>query len=266
MHRAINGRFDALFEVGEQITRVAAENFVPALPAEHDFAVLANQPGNHVLRKRSRAGGRVIEMERQWIGVGRDIRRVDRQRLQRKPGGFAHLRSVVALVVVGTVVEPAGKPDESFRPARRRQPRDNARIESTAHVGTNRHIATNVQPHRIFRRLPQPLFEVGRRVVEVQLVVDIPILADADRPVRNGQRVTRKELPNVLEERSFAQAELECQILFERLVVGGDVADERQQGLRFRREVQHVPHLRVIERLDPEPVARAEQLLLGFVP
>src|SRR5207253_2181671 len=50
-HRAVNGRFDALFEVSNQVTHIAAENLIASLAAEHYFAISARQLRNHVLRE-----------------------------------------------------------------------------------------------------------------------------------------------------------------------------------------------------------------------
>src|SRR5688572_24079209 len=51
IHRAVDGGLDALFKVGNQIARVAAENLVAALPAEYDLAARRSQLRHHVLRK-----------------------------------------------------------------------------------------------------------------------------------------------------------------------------------------------------------------------
>ena len=59
---AVDGGLDALLEVGDQIARVAAEDLVAALPAEHDLDVLGRELRDHVLRDRARPGDGEVEV------------------------------------------------------------------------------------------------------------------------------------------------------------------------------------------------------------
>ena len=75
-----------------------------------------------------------------------------------------------------------------------------------------------------------------------------------------------RQLPDPCEHRLFAHGELEGQILGKGTRVGLDVLQERDERLGFRGEVEDAVHDRVVERLDPEPVARGEQPALVLIP
>ena len=62
LQRAVDSAADALFEVGQQIAHIAAENLITALAAEHDLAMLRRQLRNMILRKRPGPGHRIVEM------------------------------------------------------------------------------------------------------------------------------------------------------------------------------------------------------------
>ena len=60
--RAVDRGLDALFKISDQIARVAAENFVSTLPAQNDLPMFGCELRNHVLRKRSWPGNRIVEV------------------------------------------------------------------------------------------------------------------------------------------------------------------------------------------------------------
>ena len=110
------------------------------------------------------------------------------------------------------------------------------------------------------------LLVVLRRVVEVEVVVDLPIAGGLGDAVAHAQEMPGQELAHALEERLARQTELEGQVVLEPLEIGLDGGQEGQQRLRLGGEVQDVAHLGVVEGLDTEAVAHAEQLLLPLVP
>ena len=71
---------------------------------------------------------------------------------------------------------------------------------------------------------------------------------------------------DALEERLAGEAELEREVVAQRVEVGLDPGQERQQRLRLGRADERPVDDRVEERLDAEAVARAEEALLGLVP
>ena len=123
-----------------------------------------------------------------------------------------------------------------------------------------------MQPHRLGKQALDPLLVVLRGVVEVEVVVDLPVASRLSDAAAHPEEVAGQQLADSLEERLAGEAELEGQVVLQPLEVGLDGRKERQQRLRLGREVEDVADLGVVERLDAEAVAHAEQLLLGFVP
>ncbi len=112
----------------------------------------------------------------------------------------------------------------------------------------------------------QAFLEVRRRAVPIDLVEDLPVAARRHGPASGPQVVARQQLAHVLEQRLAGKAELEGQVVPEAFDVGLDRGQERHERLGLAGEVQDVVHHHVMQRLDPEPVAREEQLLLRLVP
>src|SRR5437667_8342662 len=103
-------------------------------------------------------------------------------------------------------------------------------------------------------------------MAEVRSVVHLPVAADFNVSVAHGERVTGKELPNSLEESLAFQAELEAQVVLERLGVRLDLRQKRNERLDLAGEIEDSIHLGVITRLNPEPTARTEERLLRVHP
>ena len=74
------------------------------------------------------------------------------------------------------------------------------------------------------------------------------------------------QLADALEQGLAGEAELEGEVVLQPLEVGLDRGQHRQQRLRLGGEVEDVVDDRVVEGLDPEAVAGADQLLGGLVP
>src|SRR5581483_8291456 len=86
------------------------------------------------------------------------------------------------------------------------------------------------------------------------------------RAVRDGQGVAGKQLAHALEEGLPLQAELEGEVVLHPVEVDLDRGQEGEERLRLAGEVENARDLGVIERLDPEPIARAEEGLARLVP
>ena len=183
-----------------------------------------------------------------------------------KPACAARSRAYAALVVRRPGVEPAGEADELLRVRLRREGRDDARVEAAADVGADRHVRAQVQPDGVVHQLADLLLEVGARVAEVGAVVDLPVPPRLDLPVADAEDVARQQLVDPLEQGLAAEAELEREVVLERLQVGLDRRQEGQQRLDLGGEVEDAVDDRVVERLDPEAVAGAEERVLLLVP
>src|SRR5437867_5515451 len=103
-------------------------------------------------------------------------------------------------------------------------------------------------------------------MAEVRSVVHLPVAADFNVSVALGERMTGKELPNSLEESLAFQAELEAQVVLERLGVRLDLRQKGNERLDLAGEIEDSIHLGVIKRLDPESIAGTEERLLRLVP
>ena len=73
---AVDRGLDALLEIGDQIARIAAEDLVAALPAEHDLDVLRRQLRDHELRKRAGTGDRMVEVIDHLLDMVAEVARV----------------------------------------------------------------------------------------------------------------------------------------------------------------------------------------------
>ena len=176
------------------------------------------------------------------------------------------LARVLALVVAPVLREAARERLHALLRGVAGERRHRARVQAAAEVGGHRHVAAQVQGDRLAQQRLDALLEVLRRVVEVEVVVDLPVALGRDPAVADPHAVAGQELAHALEQGLAGQAELEGQVVLEPLEVRADGRQERQQRLRLRGEVEDVADLGVVERLDPEAVARAEQLLLALVP
>ena len=120
--------------------------------------------------------------------------------------------------------------------------------------------------HRILEQ-PGDLFaEIFLGVIEIEVVVNLPVTLHHDLAVLDEQIVPRLQLGDLVEKRLALEAELETQVFLERLGIRANALQERQQRLHLRREVEAILLLRVVERLDAEAIAGAEQGLRFLVP
>ena len=106
---AFDRRLDALLEIRDQVTGIAAENLVATLPAEHHLHVFGGKLRHHELRKRSGPGDRKIHMPDHVADTGCEVvgADVDDVKLGRGLSG-SELR-VVRFIVTGIVGEATMK-------------------------------------------------------------------------------------------------------------------------------------------------------------
>src|ERR1700751_4787520 len=96
-------------------------------------------------------------------------------------------------------------------------------------------------------QLNEPVLEIAWAVVVIDLVFDVPVAPDTNQSVLDCECMTGQELLDPTEQRCLPDRVLEGQILGERLRVGGDLRQKRQQRLRLRGEYEQVTDDRVIE-------------------
>ena len=120
--------------------------------------------------------------------------------------------------------------------------RDQARIDAPRNIGADRHVAAQVNLHRVVEKLGKMPLEISCAVVFVDFIIDVPISPDADIAVLDGQRMPRQKLLDAAEEGGFADRVLEGQILGERGGIGFDFRQKRQQCLCFRSKNKSAEH------------------------
>ena len=103
-------------------------------------------------------------------------------------------------------------------------------------------------------------------MVVIDLVAHVPVAPGARLAVLDNQRVAGQQLANAAKQRRRADRVLERQIFGQRLGVGFDRRQERQQRLGFGSEDEEAADDGVIERLDAEAVAGAEEAPAPVVP
>ena len=119
---------------------------------------------------------------------------------------------------------------------------------------------------RVVEQFGEAVLEIPGAVIEIDLVADVPIAPDSHLAILDGQCMARQQLFDAAEQRLVADRVLKGQILGQRLRIGGDLRQERQQRLRFRGKDEEIADDRVIERLDAEAITGAKQPLVAFVP
>src|ERR1019366_9555025 len=91
----------------------------------------------------------------------------------------------------------------------RRERRHGARVEASGKVGRDRDVASKVELHGLLEQGAEALLEETRRVVHVDLVVDLPVAFGLDATARpQSQNVAGQQLANSLEQRLAREAQL----------------------------------------------------------
>src|ERR1700681_4327420 len=189
VHRAFDGALDALLEVGHQVACVTAKDLIAPLPSQQDLAVLAGQARDHVLRERPWAGHRVIEVIDDLLDALDKIARgdIDVEDLEAFP--FRELARKCALVVRGISSETTGETKEARTLSLGCQGSDDAGVETATHICADRNVRAEMERHRLSHEVLDLSFEIGRLMVEVGRVVHLPVAADINVSVANGERM-----------------------------------------------------------------------------
>src|ERR1700730_16950190 len=96
--------------------------------------------------------------------------------------------------------------------------------------------------------------------------MDIPIAPDPNHPMLYSECVAGQELLDTAEKGCLTDRVLECQILGERVGIGLDLRQKGKKRLCFRGENEYISDDGVVEGLDTETVAGAEQTPASVVP
>src|SRR6266542_2112478 len=114
MRRTVDRSLDALLEVGDQISRVAAEDLIASLATENNLELATGQPRYHVLRDGTRSCRREIEVVDHCLKVSNKVVLLDLDLEQRESLSLGDKTGVPTLVVGVTFGEPASKSAKSF--------------------------------------------------------------------------------------------------------------------------------------------------------
>ena len=253
---------------GSAMLPVAAEQLVGALAGQRDGDVLRRQLGERDEAQGGEVRDRLVEMPDQ--AVERD-RLLGERKLElvvvcaERVGDEA---GVGELVARARLLEPDGEGLHGPVHLLRHQRDDQARVEPAAEHRAERHVAHQPHPHRLLELRDQPLaplldaaaaLERGLRIAPEPPLLDRAVLDHEDAAglelLHGGQRCRRRGEEPEREER------------VDRLVV--EVArDEpaREQALELGREDERVAADGVVDRLDPEPVARDHTATANLVP
>src|SRR6185437_8223043 len=198
---AVDGRLDALLEIGDQIASIAAQKFVASLAAEHHLEIFRSQRRHHILRERSGPGDRKIQVIDHVADMlaeilGRDVHHVKGH--VRKLGDLARK---VALVIAGKFEKAAVKRVPATMVQLGSQERNQAGVEPPRYIAADRHVRSHVYEHRVGQQLDKTPLEIAGAVIEVDVVLDVPIEPGGDRTVFDAKHVARKECRYALEER-----------------------------------------------------------------
>ena len=110
----------------------------------------------------------------------------------------------------------------------------------------------------IINKLAQARLKIRRTVIVIDLVVHVPITFNLDTPVFNHQQMTRRKLLHALKKRARVDRVLESQVFGKPFGIGFDRWQKRHQRFDLRGKIKLVANGRVVKRLNPEPITRAE--------
>ena len=254
------------------VDAVAAEELVGPLAGEHRLHLLGRYLVHEVERHGARVGrglvhvplharqARPVLLLADVLGAVRDVQLVGQLA---RPGylvalalvlGEAHGERLDGGVLLGQACGHVAGVD--------------AARQKRAHL----HVGHVVVAHALAHGGVDGLHGVLAAAALVEGVLRAPVAAHLDGAVgAHGHAVGGGQLEDALEERLVERRELEAQVLLERVLVeralvGGVLQDALDLGgedeLRAGRALLH----RVVERLDAEEVARAEELAGGAVP
>src|SRR5262249_14915812 len=141
----VDGCRDTLFEVGDEIASVAAENLIAALPPEDDLDMPGCESRDHVLRKGARARNRVIEVVYHLPDRIAEIPCRDLDLVQLEPRIPRSRHRIATFVITREFGELAVEADTARTFLGGGEDGDEARINAARHVGANRYVRAQVQ-------------------------------------------------------------------------------------------------------------------------
>ena len=239
---------------------ISGEQFVGALAAEHDFDVLRRQCRQEIQRHAARVGIRLIQMPL-------DARKCsERLLVGQRLGGVVQVDEFGKFSgLLGFVVRPLAEAD-GIRVLGACDRGHIARIHAAGQERADLHVGDLVGLDRIAYRAVDGVhqrIELGGGFAEMLVVVFV----NAHLAVAVGEIMAFRQLEHALEEGLADGRVLEGHVRLERLLV--ELLDEvrvLQQALDLRGVHERAVHLGIVEGLDAEMIAGAEQFALVPVP
>ena len=179
---------------------------------------------------------------------------------------LGHLACILELVE-GALLEADRERLETLRALRGRQGREDRRVDAAREEHADRHVGNEMGPDRLAQACAQLLDELGLLVVRAHLPRGHRRRAGKALDSRLSltlpdEQVAGRELPRVAPNRQRRGNGVEREERLDRVEV--DLA--RRQGLQLGCEGEKLAGTAVVERLDPEPVARGDEAPRTAVP
>ena len=243
------------------VTQVAPEELVAALSAQDDLQV---RPGgevrDHQLREGTRAGDRLVEVPDQAVELARQVVELDLDLVVADTVHGGHLARERPLVQVACAGECAGEGHDVAARVAGGQPQHGARVEPAGEVRAHAHVAAQAQPHRV-RQKRGDLLDRDIGVLR-PLVGRRPPGRLAHAASGHLEQVAGRQVPDARVQAPARVGVPARDVRVDRVGVEPPLGEPRlEQGLRLGREREAAPVVDVGERLDPQPVARTEELL-----
>src|SRR6476661_6573844 len=103
---------------------------------------------------------------------------------------------------------------------------------------------------RVVEQFGEAVLEIPGAVIKIDLIADVPIAPASHLSILDGQCMARQQLFDPAEQRLAADRVLKGQILGQRLRIGGDLRQERQQRLSLRGKDKETAEDSIIERFN----------------
>ncbi len=257
-----DGAFERLFEVGDDIARVASENLIAPLSVQHDLDPPGGLPGDDVLREETRSAGRLVHVVDE-LGEGVDeILHLGVDFPGFRSGQADDFPGVGRFVEGGAFPERPGEADEGLGGLPGGQQGHEAGVEASAEGRPDRHVAPKLKADGVLEKPAQPVEEIFLGMVGVDGEIEIPkgFLPDVPGFRVDQQIAAGRDFPDVLEERVSAENVLKDGVIPDRFLVDGrGDAGMGQEGLDFRGEKPGAAGIVDIEGLESEMIPGGHQ-------
>jgi hypothetical protein len=234
--------------------------------------MLGRQLGDEVQRDAGGPRDRFVFVPDQARQSFEKIFRADHGLAMFRADGARHLGRVTQFAEAGFAISNGERLDPRIRVVALHKSGDGAGIDAAAQEHAERHVAHPAHLDRFF----QATTRLGHPLALVELIAaggrrNVPVAFDADvggvRGQIQRQMMPWHELANITEQRAIAARISESQNFRERRFVerrgNGGMLEQR---LDFRSEGEQAPVPVIIERLDAQAIARAEQSAPAAVP